>query len=147
MIKITDQDCNNIFHHETDLLQFGQQKFLTDKESHDEYILLVSAQLRQKVYMKGNLEASEAYYVLNKIQKKIMSMQLAKFEFFVLTDDFDKLMRDEFYQAQEVLQGKTICDISLNFPKEIAAGLRLDEKKFSKIDGSLIDELCLGDEQ
>ena len=42
-------------------------------------------------------------FYVNKIQKKIMSMQLAKFEYFVLTDDFDKLMRDEFYQAQEVL--------------------------------------------
>lgn len=81
--------------------------------------------------MKGNLDASESYYILSKIQKKIMSMQLAKFEYFVLTDDFDKLMREEFYQAQEVLQGKTICDICLNFPKEIASGLRLDEKTFS----------------
>lgn len=126
VIKITDQDQNKIYHHETDLIQFGQQKFLTDKGSHDEYLLLVSAQLRQKVYMKGNLEPSEAYYILSKIQKKIMSMQLAKFEYFVLTDDFDQLMRDEFHQSQEVLQGKTICDICLNFPKEIAAGLRLD---------------------
>ena len=73
-------------------------------------------------------------------------MQLAKFEYFVLTDDFDKLMREEFYQAQEVLQGKTICDICLNFPKEIAQGLRLDEKQFSQIDGSLIDELCFGEQ-
>jgi hypothetical protein len=110
------------------MLQFGQQKFLTDKESHDEYLLLISAQLKQKVFMKGNLDTGEAYYILSKIQKKIMSMQLAKFEYFVLTDDFDKLMREEFYQAQEVLQGKTICDICLNFPKEIAQGLRLDEK-------------------
>ena len=43
------------------MVQFGQQKFLTDKGSHDEYILLVSAQLKQKVFMKGNLEACEAY--------------------------------------------------------------------------------------
>lgn len=113
------------------MLQFGQQKFLTDSHSHDEYLLLVSAQLKQRVYMKGNLDTSESYYILNKIQKKIMSMQLAKFEYFVLTDDFDKLMREEFYQAQEVLQGKTICDICLNFPKEIAQGLRLEEKNFS----------------
>jgi len=26
-----------------------------------------------------------------------MSMQLAKFEYFVLNDDFDELMREEFY--------------------------------------------------
>lgn len=43
VIKIVDQDKNKIFHQETDLIQFGQQKFLTDKESHDEYFLLVSA--------------------------------------------------------------------------------------------------------
>jgi len=76
-----------------------------------------------------------------------MSMQLAKFEYFVLTDDFDKLMRDEFYQAQEVLQGKTICDLCLNFPKEIAWGMRLDEKKYSQIEGSLIDELCFSQDE
>jgi hypothetical protein len=81
--------------------------------------------------MEGNFEPSEAYYVLSKIQKKIMSMQLAKFEYFVLTDDFDQLMRDEFYQAQEVLQGKTICDICLNLPKEISKGLKLKEEQFS----------------
>ena len=97
MIKILDQNKNKIFHQETEMIQFGQQKFLTDKESHDEYLLLVSAQLRQRVFMKGNLDTSEAYYILSKIQKKIMSMQLAKFEYFVLTDDFDKLMREEFY--------------------------------------------------
>lgn len=95
--------------------------------------------------MEGNFEPSEAYYVLSKIQRKIMSMQLAKFEYFVLTDDFDQLMRDEFYQAQEVLQGKTICDICLNLPKEIAKGIKLKEEQFSQIDGSLIDEVCLGD--
>lgn len=64
----------------------------------------------------------------------------------MLTDDFDKLMRDEFYQAQEVLQGKTICDICLNFPKEIASGLRLDSNEYKQIEGSMIDEICLGDE-
>lgn len=97
VIKILDQNKNKIYHQETEMIQFGQQKFLTDKESHDEYLLLVSAQLRQRVFMKGNLDTSEAYYILSKIQKKIMSMQLAKFEYFVLTDDFDKLMREEFY--------------------------------------------------
>ena len=43
-------------------------------------------------------------------------MQLAKFEYFVLTDDFDQLMRDEFYQAQEVLQGKTNLTEDVNRP-------------------------------
>jgi hypothetical protein len=53
-----------------------------------------------------------------------MSQQLAKFEYFVLNDDFDALMREEFYQPQEVLQGKTLCDLCLNCPKEIANALK-----------------------
>ena len=99
VIKIADQDQNKIYHHETEMLQFGQLKFLTDNKSHDEYLVLVTAQLKQKVYMKGNLETGEAYYILSKIQKKVMSMQLAKYEYHVLTDDFDQLMAEEFYQA------------------------------------------------
>jgi len=48
--------------------------------------------------MRGNFENNEAYYILNKIQKKMLSQQLAKLEYFVLNDDFDQLMREEFYQ-------------------------------------------------
>jgi len=48
-----------------------------------------------------------------------MSMQIAKFEYFVLNDDFDALMREEFYQPQEILEGKTINDLCLKFPKEV----------------------------
>jgi len=73
--------------------------------------------------MHGNLENNEAYYLLNKVQKKLLSMQLAKFEYFVLNDDFDQLMREEFFQQQEVLEGKTLCELCLNFPKEVGLGL------------------------
>ena len=45
-ITIKDQDINNIFHQQTDLAQFGHQKFLINTDCHDEYLLLVSAQLR-----------------------------------------------------------------------------------------------------
>lgn len=102
-INMIDQDINNIYHQNSELLQFGHQKFLTNEDNHDEYILVVSVQFKQKVYMRGNFENNEAYYILNKIQKKLLSQQLAKFEYFVLNDDFDALMREEFYQPQEVL--------------------------------------------
>ena len=127
------------------MLQFGHQKFLTSEANHEEYILTISAQLKQRVYMHGNLENNESYYLLNKIQKKLLSMQLAKFEYFVLNDDFDQLMREEFFQAQEVLEGKTICDLCLNFPREIGLGLLQEDSVYSRIDGSLIDEVALGE--
>jgi hypothetical protein len=97
-INLIDQEINNIYHQNSEMLQFGHQKFLTNEDNHDEYILVVSVQFKQKVYMRGNFENNEAYYILNKIQKKMLSQQLAKFEYFVLNDDFDQLMREEFYQ-------------------------------------------------
>lgn len=68
-------------------------------------------------------------------------MQLAKFENFVLNDDFNALMRDEFYQAQEVLQGKSINDLCLGFPREVAIGLKQPFEQYSCIKGSLIQEV------
>jgi hypothetical protein len=146
-ITLKDQDENNIYHQKSQMCAFGHQKFLTNPDNHDEYILIAAAQFRQKVYMQGNFENNEAYYILNKIQKKLLSQQLAKFEYFVLNDDFDALMREEFYQPQEVLQGKTIFDLCLGFPKEIAHGLKHDKEVYKRIDGSLISEICNYDDK
>lgn len=64
----------------------------------------------------------------------------------MLNDDFDALMREEFYQPQEVLQGKTICDLCLTFPKEIAHGLKQKQEVYKRIDGSLIHEISNNDD-
>jgi len=69
-------------------------------------------------------------------------MQLAKFEYFVLNDDFDQLMREEFYQGQEVLEGKTINDLCLNFPREVQHGIGKDQSVYGNIRGSLAEEIC-----
>lgn len=140
-ITIKEQEDNNIYHQQTDLVQFGHQKFLINENCHDEYLLLVSAQLRQQVILKSNLENSEAYFILSKVQRKLMSMQLAKFEYFVLNDDFAACMREEFYQPQEVLEGKTINDLCLNFPKEVNQGLFQPRDQYKNIRGSLASEL------
>ena len=89
---------SNIYRQNSDLLQFGYQKFLINANTHEEFILLISSQFRQKVYMKSNFENAESNYIHRKVQKKLMSMQLAKFEYFVLNDDFEALLRSEFYQ-------------------------------------------------
>lgn len=97
--------------------------------------------MRQKVILKSNFENSEAFFVLSKVQRKLMSMQIAKFEYFVLNDDFSAVMREEFYQPQEVLEGKTINDLCLNFPKEVNQGLFQNQKVYSNIRGSLASEI------
>ena len=89
---------------------------------------------------------SESYWIHHKVIKKLLSMQLAKFEYFVLNDDFEALMREEFYQTQEVLQGKSINDLCLSFPREVAIGLKQSVDQYSNIRGSLIEEVSNGEE-
>lgn len=92
--------------------------------------------------MNNYFENSESYFIHHKVIKKLLSMKLGKFEYFVLNDDFEALMREEFFQSQEVLQGKTINDLCLQFPKEVAHGLKQDREQYKQIHGSLIEELC-----
>lgn len=91
-------------------------------------------------------ENSESYYVHHKVIKKLLSMKLAKFEYYVLNDDFEALMREEFYQAQEVLQGKSINDLCLGFPREVAQGLKQNPEQYKKIIGSLVEEVSNGEQ-
>lgn len=97
--------------------------------------------------MKLNFENSESYYINQKVISKLLSMQLAKFENFVLNDDFDVLMREEYYQSQELLEGKSINDLCLNHPRHVAQGTEQDTAQISSIAGSLAEELCEADER
>ena len=76
-----DQGINKLFQHQNVTLQFGHQKFLTSRDSHEDYILVISSQFRKKVYMDHYFENSEAYYIHHKVIKKLLSMKLAKFEY------------------------------------------------------------------
>jgi hypothetical protein len=83
----------------------------------------------------------EAYWVLQKTLKNVLMMQPARFEHHVLKDDFQELLRTSFFNKQEVLQGRTICDLCVCFPKEVYTGVINPQKMHSM----LIDELTLSD--
>jgi len=46
-----------------------------------------------------------------------------------------------------VLEGKTICELCLNFPREINYGLKQKEDVYKNIDGSLMEELTQQDNE
>jgi len=92
-IRLVDQNYNLMYQRSTDLLQYGYNKFQTNSASMDEFIVVVATQLRQKVWMENFLDTSEAYWVLQKCNKKLMSMSLAKFDNYVMNDDFDTVKR------------------------------------------------------
>jgi hypothetical protein len=90
-----DQDYNTLFQFSTkETVQYGHKKiFLTNSGHQDEYFLIVSSQLKRKMYMASSETAdtdnnvfdnSEAYWVLNKVIKKLLSMQIANFGDFLL---------------------------------------------------------------
>jgi len=74
--------------------------------------------------MQATLENSECYFILNKLLKKLFSMKLCKFENYILNDNFDLLLKDQFFQPQEVLDGKNICELCLDQPINIDYALR-----------------------
>ena len=139
-----DQEQNNIYHLKSDLAQFGYQKFYLSPDNLDEYILVVASQLSQKVYLKGNLEPNETHFILSKLLQKMMSMKLENPE---VQTDLNQMLRSQFYQPLEILQGKCLNEIALCFPQTTANGLKIKEEVYREITGSLIDELCKGDKE
>jgi len=143
-LYLLDQEQNNIYHMKSDLAQFGYQKFYLSPDNLDEFILVVASQLSQKVYLKGNLEANETHYILSKLQQKMMSMKLENPE---VQTDLNQMLHSQFYQPLEILQGKSLNEIALCFPQDVANGLRIKEEVYSELPGSLISELCKGDKE
>lgn len=123
-LYLLDQEQNNIYHMKSDLAQFGYQKFYLSPDNLDEFILVVASQLSQKVYLKGNLEANETHYILSKLQQKMMSMKLENPE---VQTDLNQMLHSQFYQPLEILQGKSLNEIALCFPQDVANGLRIKE--------------------
>lgn len=95
--------------------------------------------------MEDFLDNSEAYWVLNKTNKKLLSMFLSKFEQPILNDNFEALQREIFFNPLEILDGKSINDLCVNHPNEVGRGLQKEESEYKHVKGSLIEALTWGD--
>ena len=78
-------------------------------------------------------DQSETYWVLHRVLRKLLTQNQAKFENYLLNDDFDKVQKVDFFKAQEILEGKSIHDISVTMPNEVAQGLLQDEAQYNSI--------------
>ena len=92
--------------------------------------------------MYGNLDVTESQYILSTIQRKLFSMKTAKFTDYLLKEDFDQIMEEEFFSPQEVLDGRSLCDLCLNYPKEIRKKVTQSVDKFSQVKSTLLAEHC-----
>lgn len=83
-------------------------------------MVVVASQLRQKIWMDDYFDVSEAYWILQKTNKKVISMMRATFDKYMMNDDFDQMQKGGFYNAREMLDGKSMNDVCVNYPSEIA---------------------------
>lgn len=60
--------------------------------------------------------------MLEKLSKKIMNMRMPDLKYIIM-NNFELLKVNSFFQSQELLQGKSICDICLNDMETVQNGL------------------------
>lgn len=79
---------------------------------------------------------------------KIMSMRMPDLEYMVM-NTFDDIKDKDFFQQQEILQGKSICEISLTDPRAVVEALEKwqDKPEVSKLSrNSLFEQIVNKDE-
>ena len=65
---------------------------------------------------------SETYVMLRAAQKLVLNMRRPDLEY-ILVNTFDDLIQKDMFTCQELLYGKSLCDICLNTPKFITKAL------------------------
>ena len=74
-----------------------------------------------------------------------MIMKMPDFEY-ILTNSFEKLKKEEFFQPQEVLYGKSICDICVSDPESVSKALKATSSQESvDFTRTILYKLVVGD--
>lgn len=66
---------------------------------------------------------TETYSLLRSAQKLVLNMRRPDLEYLLL-NTFESLIVTDFFTCQELLFGKSLCDICLNTPKYIVQALK-----------------------
>lgn len=77
--------------------------------------MVISVQLRKDIVERDIFKNIEAYYLLQMATKLISNMKLPDLGNLVL-NSYDDISKREFFIKQEILHGKSFCDISINEP-------------------------------
>jgi len=114
---------------------------MLDERDVSNYLIVASCQFKNKVYQGEFLDDAESYWVMHKVIKKLLSQNQAKFENYLFNDNFDVIQKKEFFKSQEILDGRSIQDLTVIIPKEVGQGLQQEPEDYKNISGSLIDDL------
>lgn len=91
-------------------------------------------------------DQTETYAMLRKILENILEMRRPDLEY-ILLNTFESLIKTDFFNCQEILNGKSLCDICLGTPKMVQQALTyfLEQDQEAFIDKTLVAPLIRGD--
>lgn len=82
--------------------------------------------------------------VLRKATDAMLGMKRPDLNYISL-NNFEDMKANDFFQCQELLGGKSICDISLNDPYSISIAVERWESMSKTCTGSIINFISKGD--
>jgi hypothetical protein len=140
-IKLIDQNLNDKkpeqYTYQTMVTIAGTCKFNIVSENQQEskeeagYVQVVAAVLRRNLISKDILVRAEAFAVLKRALDLMMTMRIPSLEYLAL-HPFSELKIKDFFRPQEILLGKSICDICLSEPETIKAAFDEFKRNFDK---------------
>lgn len=103
----------SLYTYESSVILTGKQTFNFDEQDRDLNAVVVSSLLRSKIIEQSLFERGEAFTVLQMAQEHVLKMRQPDLELMIL-QQFNDIVKKEFFQSQEILQGKSLCDICLS---------------------------------
>ena len=72
-------------------------------------------------------------------------MKIPTLEYLIM-NNLEDLMKNDFFHTQEFLLGKTICDIALSNPEAVSSSIDLFKPNVFVLKDSILGELLSGEE-
>lgn len=74
----------------------GKKKFIVNEKGSEQYVMVVSTQMRKNIIIKNLFDRSEAYIILQRSLDLMITMRVPDLEFLVL-NSFDDLKNLDFF--------------------------------------------------
>ena len=119
----TDAARQRLYAYKSDVVFIGTSVVQMDNLDPKKVAMVISAYLRSKLIDLNAFTNQEALHLLQRANNKSMAMRLADLKYLV-TKTFEDIQRTDFFQTQEILEGKSVCDISITDPKSVSKALQ-----------------------
>ena len=100
--------------------------------------------MRDDILKRNVFDQQETYQILSRAQEIAIEMKRPNLQYLLL-NTFETHKTKDFFICQELLNGKSFCEICLSAPSEINKALKFYDKYNFDMDNSIVQELAKGD--